>query len=231
MALGPDQSYLSDFIYGAIDGTVTTFAVVSGVAGAQLSGALVVVLGLANLVGDGFSMAASNYLGTRAEEQLREVARSSEEKQIREHPEGEREEIRQIFISRGLAGDVLEGAVEAITSDEKRWVDMMLQDELGLALVGPSAVKSAMVTFVAFVIAGMVPLLAFVAPFISPITIEEPFFWSAILTAATFFGVGAAKSMVVEQSWYAAGMETTLVGGAAAGLAYFIGVALKGLVI
>ena len=69
--LGPDHSYLRDFIYGAVDGIVTTFAVVAGVAGAQLSAGIVIVLGVANLLGDGFSMAVSNYLGTRADEQLR----------------------------------------------------------------------------------------------------------------------------------------------------------------
>ena len=62
---GPQHSYVRDYVYGAIDGAVTTFAIVAGVAGAQLSGGVVVVLGLANLLGDGFSMAVSNYLGTR----------------------------------------------------------------------------------------------------------------------------------------------------------------------
>ena len=70
-----EHSYLRDFVYGAIDGTVTTFAVVSGVAGAGLNPGIVVVLGLANLIGDGFSMAASNYLGTRTEDQLRQKIR------------------------------------------------------------------------------------------------------------------------------------------------------------
>lgn len=62
--------YLKDFVYGAIDGTVTTFAVVAGVAGASLSTRIVMILGLANLLADGFSMAVSNYLGTKAEEDL-----------------------------------------------------------------------------------------------------------------------------------------------------------------
>ena len=60
-------NYLRDWIYGGIDGTVTTFAVVSGVAGAQLSSQVVIILGLANLLADGFSMAASNYSGTKTE--------------------------------------------------------------------------------------------------------------------------------------------------------------------
>lgn len=72
----PSQShfsrYLKDYIYGAIDGAVTTFAVVSGVAGAKLPDSIVIILGVANLVADGFSMAVSNYLGSRAEDQARE---------------------------------------------------------------------------------------------------------------------------------------------------------------
>jgi hypothetical protein len=66
LAAEREHSYLRDFIYGGIDGSVTTFAVVSGVAGADLAASIVIILGLANLIGDGFSMAASNFLGTRA---------------------------------------------------------------------------------------------------------------------------------------------------------------------
>ena len=226
---GNEHDYLKDFIYGAIDGTVTTFAVVSGVAGAGLSTSVIIVLGLANLVGDGFSMAAGNYLGTRAEEQVRDKARRSEELQIENHPEGEIEEVRQILARKGMEGEVLEGAVKSITSDKKRWVDMMLQEELGHSLNGPSPMKSAVITFVAFLLVGLVPLLAFLVPLLIDTGTFNPYVWSTVLTGLAFFSIGAAKSTVVEQGWLAAGMETLVVGGSAAGLAYLVGAMLRDL--
>ncbi len=226
---GPRHSYLRDVVYGAIDGAVTTLAVVSGVAGAQLSTSIVIVLGVANLIADGFSMAASNYLGTRAEEQLRQRAHRQEEREIESYPEGEREEIRQIVTSKGFEGAELERAVEIITSDRKRWIEMMLTEELGFALNGPSPLRAAAATFVAFVVVGSMPLLPFILHFITPNAVGNPFLWSALLTAGAFFCVGAAKSRFVEQSWHWAGLETLLVGGAAAVLAYLIGILLGGL--
>jgi len=225
---GPDHSYLRDFVYGAIDGTVTTFAVVSGVAGAELSTSIIIILGLANLVGDGFSMAASNFLGTRAERQLSKKARRREEQEIDVYPAGEREEIRQILAQKGFAGEDLQRAVDIITSDRDRWVDMMMTDELGIPLHGPNALRAAVATFLAFALVGLIPLLAFLLHYFMPAALTAPFVCSTVLTAAAFFAVGATKSRFVEQSWYWSGLETLIVGGSAAALAYFVGAMLKG---
>lgn len=225
----PDHSYLRDFVYGAIDGAVTTFAVVSGVAGAELSTGIVIVLGAANLVGDGFSMAAGNYLGTRAEQQVRSRARRKEEQEIETYPEGEREEIRQILARKGFSGEELERAVEVITSDKDQWVDMMMTEELGLPLHGPDPFKAALSTFVAFLVVGLIPLLPFINHYLGLAGGSSPFVWSSVLTGIAFFGVGVAKSKFVEQRWYWSGLETLLIGGSAAVLAYVVGAMLKGI--
>lgn len=225
---GSNHSYLRDFVYGAIDGTVTTFAVVSGVAGAGLDSGVIIVLGVANLVGDGFSMAASNYLGTRTEDQLRSRARTMESRHIELIPEGEREEVRQIFAAKGFEGEDLERAVEIITADKERWIDVMLVDELGISLESPSAMKAAVTTFLAFLSVGMLPLLVFIYGYFVSLEVPVLYTISTVMTGIAFFLVGAAKSRFVEQAWYWSGLETLLVGGVAAALAYLVGLALQG---
>jgi VIT1/CCC1 family predicted Fe2+/Mn2+ transporter len=224
----PASSYLRDFIYGAIDGAVTTFAVVAGVEGADLSANVVLILGGANLIADGFSMAVSNFLGLRAERQRLELARGEEERQISQAPEGEREEIRQIFAAKGFRGEDLDRVVAVITADRDLWVNTMLSDELGFGGMEQSPIRAAGATLLAFIVVGSFPLLPFVIDDVVSGGIENVFAWSAAMTAIAFFAVGSLKGRLVQQPWWRSGLETLAVGGAAAILAYTVGALLKG---
>src|SRR3989338_5434381 len=117
--------YLGEFVYGAIDGTVTTFAVVAGATGASLDFVIVIILGFANLLADGFSMACGNFLSEKTQVQYIAKERKREEWEIKNTPQGEIEEVRQIYKRKGFKGKDLERAVQIITSNKKVWVDTM----------------------------------------------------------------------------------------------------------
>lgn len=224
----PSQSYLDDFVLGAIDGAITTFAIVAGVAGANLDATIVIILGGANLLADGISMAASNFLGTRAARQQRELARDEELRHIEVVPAGEREELRQIFAAKGFEGDELERVVEVISSNPDVWADTMMMEELGYGSTEPNEIRSAASTLLAFVTVGFLPLAAYVYDLAAPGELETAFAWSAAMTGVAFFVVGSLKSRFVAESWWRAGFETLAVGGLAAVVAYLVGALLQG---
>ncbi|MDJ1006909.1 MAG: VIT1/CCC1 transporter family protein [Paracoccaceae bacterium] len=211
------QSYIKDTVYGAIDGTVTTFAIVAGVAGAGLSPTVIIALGLANVLADGFSMAAGNYSGTKAERDDIRRLRAQEDRHIDVHPEGERAELRAILADKGLSGEVLEAATEAIAADRKAWIDTMMEGEYGLSATDPHPMRAAVATFLAFLAAGIIPLLPFL------FGLENAFIVSASLTGVVFFAIGALKARWSLTPWWRSGVETFLIGGVAAAIAYGVG--------
>jgi VIT1/CCC1 family predicted Fe2+/Mn2+ transporter len=220
--------YLRDFVYGAIDGAVTTFAVVAGATGANLSDTVVVIMGVANLIADGFSMGVSNFLGSRAERQQRDRARRRQERDVARHPDAERAQLRAIYEGKGFEGEDLDRVVAVLTADEERWVDTIMTDELGYGRDASDPLRAAAATFGAFLLIGALPLAAFIYDLLPFADVRHPFAWSAGLTAVAFFTVGALKARVVGQRWWRSGGETLLIGGAAATLAYVAGVALEG---
>lgn len=224
LQLPVSHSYVGDAVLGGIDGCVTTFAVVAGSVGAGFSSLVIVVLGFANLLADGFSMAVSNYQSTKSASESVMKARKDEEHQILEHPEGEREEIRQIYRAKGFTGNLLEQVVDVITRDRKVWVDTMLREELGLQVMTPSPKRAALMTFAAFIVVGLIPLLPFLVP---GIEITSGFLASSIATGAAFFGIGLAKGVVMERKPLRSGLETLLMGGGAAVIAFAVGFWLR----
>lgn len=210
-------SHIRDMIYGGIDGAVTTFAIVAGVQGAGLNPSVIIALGIANVLADGFSMAAGNYSGTKADLDNMQRLRVVEERHIDKFPEGEREEIRQILAGKGLSGDVLNQATDAICSDRTTWIDMMMTEEYGLSPSEPQPMIAALATFGAFLFAGAIPLIPFI------FAMQDAFLTAAIATAIVFFGIGAAKSRWSLAPWWRSALETLAIGSLAAGIAYGVG--------
>ncbi len=220
-------TYIGDLIYGANDGIVTTFAVVAGAAGAVLSPEVIIILGLANLVADGFSMGASNFLSLRSQREFRDMQRAREEWETKHFPEIEKEEVREILRRWGLGKEQIEPATNAITEDKKRWVDLMMREELNLIEEeAASPLRHGIVTFGAFVGAGSIPLI----PYFFGMGTDIQFYASSFFAALSFFGVGAARTLVTGGNPLKAGTEILCIGGFAAVVAYGIGWAVKTLI-
>jgi vacuolar iron transporter family protein len=222
--------YLGEFVYGAIDGTITTFAVVAGAAGASLSAGIVLILGFANLLADGFSMAAGNFLSERTQKDYVEKERKREEWEVDNVPEGEIQEIREIFRKKGFKGKDLENAVKIITSDKKVWVDTMMTDELGLLESPKSPWKTAASTYFGFLIIGIIPLLSYVLSYFVPFFQQNTFRIAVVLTLVALITIGVIKRYVTKKDLWKSITETVFVGGAAAVIAYYIGYFLRWLV-
>ena len=169
------KKYLPEFVYGGIDGAVTTFAVVMGATGASLSSATVLILGFANLIADGFSMATSNYLAVKAEAELHV------------HHKDYRNYIKKI----------------------------------------KHPLKSATATFLSFFLIGLIPLLSFLLALFIPYFNANKITYSIILTGVALASVGGIKGELLRKHPVRASLETLVIGGIAAALAFFVGYALR----
>ncbi|MEX1040309.1 MAG: VIT1/CCC1 transporter family protein [Pirellulaceae bacterium] len=229
IAATTQHGFVGDFVLGGVDGAITTFAIVAGVAGANYPVGVALVLGVANVLADGFSMAVSNYLKVRADKQVLEQYRRMEEFHITHLPDREREEIRQIFAAKGFSGELLEQVVETICDDQQRWVDTMLVEEWGLQIAPPSPWKAGLVTFCGFLLAGAVPLLPLPLMYWG-VDRDEVFALCAIVTMVAFALIGVFRGKVVGHSTLVSVVETVATGGLAAAIAYGAGVLLERLV-
>lgn len=222
--------YLGEFVYGAIDGTITTFAVVAGATGAALSPAVVIILGVASLLADGFSMACGSFMSERTHRDYIRQERKREAWEIKTMPEGEKEEIREIFKKKGFKGKDLDKAVKIITSNQKVWIDTMMADELGLMESAKSPLGTAFSTMTGFILIGAIPLLAYVLAYFVPFFETRTFQTAIIMTLIALVIIGGIKSYITKINLWKSSLTTVLIGGSAAIIAYYIGFFLRWLV-
>ena len=224
------QDYIGEFVYGGIDGSVTTFAVVAGSAGAGLDSSVIIILGFANLVADDFAMSVGSYLSNKSQKENYEKHERIEYWEVDHLPEKEREEVREIYEAKGFEGELLDQVVDVITADKDRWVDVMMKEELNMTKEEKSPMAMGAMTFFSFVIIGFIPLISYVWDYSAEEHEYDLFKISILLTSLAFVGIGWLKSYVTQTSRIRSIIETLSLGAIAAILSYFVGSILEGMI-
>lgn len=222
-------NWVADFVYGGIDGAVTTFAVVAGVEGASLSLPIILILGFANLLADGFSMAVGKYLSDKSEVEQFEKLQAAEYEHLKTKPDHEREEVREILQRYNFKGKNLDAAVKAVTADEDAWVDLMMRNEFNMTQENIDPFKGGLATFVAFILIGFIPLMGYTFQSFLPFSADQTFVVTIVFTLLALFVVGLVKAKFSPRHWFLSGLETAAIGGIAAAIAYVVGFLLRSL--
>ncbi|MBI1315695.1 hypothetical protein GC167_02390 [bacterium] len=217
------ERYLGEWVYGGIDGCVTTFAVVSGSVGAGLESRVVIILGIANLLADGFSMSVGAYLSTRAQIATYERHKAIEYWEIEHKRDIEIQEVRDIYRAKGFEGELLEQVVATLTADKDRWVDVMMKEELELQEEQKKPVAVALSTYAAFLLVGLIPLATYLWDYFIADVGGDIFVRTCVWTGLGFALVGLLKSSVTQTHRLRGMLETVGLGAAAAIVSYAVG--------
>jgi VIT1/CCC1 family predicted Fe2+/Mn2+ transporter len=210
---------LRDLMLGLNDGLVASFAVTSGVAGAFTLSRIVVMAGLAEMLGGAVSMGLAAFISARSQIEFYHSEIQRERDEIQKWPDRERDEIRTIYRNKGFRGDLLDRIVRHITADPDRWSDVMMREELGMAVESfDRPLRSALTVGLSYLLGAAVPVAGYV--FLPP---QAGLIFSAAATIATLFVVGAAKTIITTRSWWLSGLESMATGIVAAAVTYAAG--------
>jgi predicted membrane protein (TIGR00267 family) len=209
---------LRDVILGGQDGLVNVLGVVLGVAAATSDKRILIAAGLAAAFAESISMAAVAYTSFISERDHYLKERQREEEEIKTVPEIEKQEIRDIYAAKGFEGDLLEKIVEKITSNDKIWIDTMMEEELHLEPIETKDVlKTSVVVGVAAIIGSLIPLTPYF--FLSG---AAAFYLSLVVSAIALFSVGAYQAKIFIGDWRKQGIQMVVIGIGAALIAYQI---------
>jgi VIT1/CCC1 family predicted Fe2+/Mn2+ transporter len=208
-----------DVVIGMSDGLTVPFALAAGISGAIAASHIVVTAGVAELAAGGISMGLGGYLAARTDFEHYGSERLREKTEIAKIPAEEKREVLNIFRSYGLNDDDADRVTTAITSDEDRWIDFMMRFELQLEEPNQKrAPVSALTIGGSYVIGGLIPLLPYML--ISDAT--RALYFSAAFTLVALFVFGAIKGKLTGLAWVRSALQTVVIGGAAASVAFFI---------
>ncbi|WP_234340226.1 VIT1/CCC1 transporter family protein [Gorillibacterium timonense] len=208
-----------DIVIGMSDGLTVPFALAAGLSGALSHTWTVVVAGLAEIAAGCIAMGLGGFLAAKTEEEHYISEEARERWEIDHLPARERQEVEDVFRSWGLQDEVLERATDAICSDPDRWTEFMMRHELGLEKPEPKRARNSSITIgLSYVVGGLIPL----SPYILIDEMRTALTLSIILTLIALFVFGFGKGKFMGTHALKSAISTTLVGGAAAAVAFFI---------
>lgn len=213
-----EGTWIRDATLGANDGLVSILTLLAGVSGAAVSGNTVLIAGLAGLVAGAISMGVGAYVSAKAYRSYYRAEMRKEVEEMREKPDVEREEIREIYRDRGFEGELLEQVVDKITSNPRTWLKVMMSEELGLSPAFGRPFGAAAVVFVAFLIGGVIPVVPFF--FLEG---NGALFTAFGMTAGALMAAGAVRSKYTGERPVIAGLELIAMAALGFGIAHVIG--------
>jgi VIT1/CCC1 family predicted Fe2+/Mn2+ transporter len=213
--------WLRPAVFGAMDGLVSNFALMAGVAGGAAvmgeSRTAVVLAGLAGLAAGAFSIAAGEYTSVASQSELAEQEFENERRELSRNAEGEAKELAQIWVRRGVDLELAEQVAEQLGRNPEAALEVHAREELGMAPGElPNPWLAAGSSFLAFTVGALIPVL----PYLLGAT---TLFWSAVLSVIGLFGAGALVSRVTARSWWFSGLRQLIVGVLAAAVTFGIG--------
>ena len=219
-----ESSYIRDLVFGFGDGVNTSLGIVAGVGGAVIAADVVILAALIGMFTGAKAMAVQNYLAVKSQKEVLESEIKREEFEIEHMPEKERQEIEDIYRSKGFGGEELSKIVEKITSDKQVWLKTMLTEELGLNLeIIGSPLKGALAMFGAFLLGGILPILPYFVVKSGSLSSMTAIWIAIALSVASSFIIGAIKSRMAKKNWLKGGIEMAGLGTGIALVGYGIG--------
>lgn len=217
--VGPESGTLRSAILGANDGIVSVLALVAGVGGATASGPAVLVAGVAGITAGAFSMAVSNYVSVRAEQELVATRVRMQRDAVEAAPARKLAQLRESYWTRGFAPEEAEAMVSRLARNPDEFVRALLVEEYGIAESSfQRPVRLALTTGIAFGAAATVP----VAPFLL-LPVPHAVAASVALSAVVLFVAGVLRSLVTLRPFLKNGLEMVVVGLGAAAFTYAVG--------
>jgi VIT1/CCC1 family predicted Fe2+/Mn2+ transporter len=208
-----------DVVIGMADGLTVPFALAAGLSAAVTSTGVIVTAGLAEVAAGAIAMGLGGYLAARTDAEHYAAEEVREQQEIEHLRDREVAEVETIFKEYGLEGQALNAVVAAMTSNRQRWIDFMMRFELGLERPNPKRAPISAGTIAAsYLVGGLVPLV----PYMLAPSIGDAFKISVAATAIALALFGAVKGHFTGVNKFKAAFQTLLVGGLAAGAAYWL---------